>query len=82
MATRDFVTKVSTHSRLKAAGPENNGSVVVIDVSTHSRLKAAGNLTEDMLKPKIVSTHSRLKAAGPTSQKFAQVIELFQHTAA
>ena len=44
LATRDFVTKVSTHSRLKAAGspaPVGKGRFYV---STHSRLKAAGCL--------------------------------------
>ena len=56
--------KVSTHSRLKAAGTIATHNACVLNVSTHSRLKAAGfdsfssNITE------AVSTHSRLKAAG------------------
>ena len=33
---------VSTHSRLKAAGPAKGRNVTVDAVSTHSRLKAAG----------------------------------------
>ena len=34
--------KVSTHSRLKAAGDQNTTFYNLIRVSTHSRLKAAG----------------------------------------
>ena len=34
--------KVSTHSRLKAAGKAYNAAAKTDDVSTHSRLKAAG----------------------------------------
>ena len=59
------VYKVSTHSRLKAAGSkgcERNGEFTL--VSTHSRLKAAGRLFAAALVRHIVSTHSRLKAAG------------------
>ena len=37
-----FGGKVSTHSRLKAAGRARPFSRAVEDVSTHSRLKAAG----------------------------------------
>ena len=33
---------VSTHSRLKAAGPITKTEESVLTVSTHSRLKAAG----------------------------------------
>ena len=34
--------QVSTHSRLKAAGPIRQAAEIPPDVSTHSRLKAAG----------------------------------------
>ena len=57
--------RVSTHSRLKAAGiwvsrPSNSKTV-----STHSRLKAAGaRLCHAAVYLCHVSTHSRLKAAG------------------
>ena len=34
--------QVSTHSRLKAAGPKHGGGMQYRNVSTHSRLKAAG----------------------------------------
>ena len=56
---------VSTHSRLKAAGPKQPTKFFQILVSTHSRLKAAGpenrRWRDDWCE---VSTHSRLKAAG------------------
>ena len=40
--------RVSTHSRLKAAGTANSmDSAYHRPVSTHSRLKAAGNLHDD-----------------------------------
>ena len=35
--------RVSTHSRLKAAGHQNSGMAKRAPVSTHSRLKAAGH---------------------------------------
>ena len=38
----EFEIKVSTHSRLKAAGVYQAGMLGYQDVSTHSRLKAAG----------------------------------------
>ena len=44
MACDELPEKVSTHSRLKAAGLVRNLAAVVFDVSTHSRLKAAGGL--------------------------------------
>ncbi len=56
--------RVSTHSRLKAAGLVRNLAAVVFDVSTHSRLKAAGFLGFRCCALYLVSTHSRLKAAG------------------
>ena len=55
---------VSTHSRLKAAGPCYSEQGTKIKVSTHSRLKAAGGQTYDYIRIYVVSTHSRLKAAG------------------
>ena len=74
--------KVSTHSRLKAAGNTNYIFYVVTDVSTHSRLKAAGSDRSDIPAVSIkVSTHSRLKAAGLFGA-FSFYIGMFQHTAA
>ena len=61
---RPAYAKVSTHSRLKAAG---NIFVVLYPycmVSTHSRLKAAGARKSLLPNNYTVSTHSRLKAAG------------------
>ena len=39
--------KVSTHSRLKAAGEGEIMSFKLYDVSTHSRLKAAGDFVHN-----------------------------------
>ena len=59
--------KVSTHSRLKAAGTIATHNACVLNVSTHSRLKAAGGPVLAYLLYLKVSTHSRLKAAGNTT---------------
>ena len=64
---------VSTHSRLKAAGPDIALSAPYTPVSTHSRLKAAGKVEGKPFKTIGVSTHSRLKAAGV----FKREIDLF-----
>ena len=57
--------KVSTHSRLKAAGTLTVKDGDDLGVSTHSRLKAAGGGWQGRpQRPLAVSTHSRLKAAG------------------
>ena len=56
--------KVSTHSRLKAAGMAASKPYIVCLVSTHSRLKAAGETSPSSGRALTVSTHSRLKAAG------------------
>ena len=55
--------KVSTHSRLKAAGFEFGFCGKSVAVSTHSRLKAAGVPDGEIYPVQYVSTHSRLKAA-------------------
>ena len=55
---------VSTHSRLKAAGPSVRVQNTPYSVSTHSRLKAAGPPEIEREVLQTVSTHSRLKAAG------------------
>ena len=55
---------VSTHSRLKAAGPNKSLAHREYWVSTHSRLKAAGQTQARGNRLGLVSTHSRLKAAG------------------
>ena len=57
-------TYVSTHSRLKAAGPHRAMASPFLKVSTHSRLKAAGSPPARRPRTVPVSTHSRLKAAG------------------
>ena len=59
-----FGFKVSTHSRLKAAGDGLFHKLTPENVSTHSRLKAAGVYPTPDYEPILVSTHSRLKAAG------------------
>ena len=56
--------RVSTHSRLKAAGVCIDSIKAEMDVSTHSRLKAAGRGRAGNRAADDVSTHSRLKAAG------------------
>ena len=58
--------QVSTHSRLKAAGPITVIALQSCCVSTHSRLKAAGLAGTFGFRINMVSTHSRLKAAGPS----------------
>ena len=60
----DMRAKVSTHSRLKAAGINVGNQRAGISVSTHSRLKAAGWHRYGQTDGRSVSTHSRLKAAG------------------
>ena len=55
--------KVSTHSRLKAAGSNSYIFASIDKVSTHSRLKAAGRQAVRGCILVMVSTHSRLKAA-------------------
>ena len=56
--------RVSTHSRLKAAGDGLDTRKFKAHVSTHSRLKAAGYSIHNQKFFGKVSTHSRLKAAG------------------
>ena len=43
MAEYGLIAKVSTHSRLKAAGASTDEYSRTMPVSTHSRLKAAGS---------------------------------------
>ena len=62
---------VSTHSRLKAAGPYNPNLAHSFIVSTHSRLKAAGFAVGRKGRGLKVSTHSRLKAAGASLKSLA-----------
>ena len=73
---------VSTHSRLKAAGPQFYKQQYCNQVSTHSRLKAAGSSLYWTTNSVSVSTHSRLKAAGISSISGVLILLLFQHTAA
>ena len=65
LGQRHFGSSVSTHSRLKAAGPRLHNAKRISKVSTHSRLKAAGRSLYEDVCHQTVSTHSRLKAAGP-----------------
>ena len=76
-----YVCRVSTHSRLKAAGKVKITDPPVSRVSTHSRLKAAGVTVDGKVYKNEVSTHSRLKAAGVLSSMFTTDTK-FQHTAA
>ena len=57
-------TRVSTHSRPKAAGRPLCFALIDVQVSTHSRPKAAGGEAEQTRWDFGVSTHSRPKAAG------------------
>ena len=57
-------SKVSTHSRPKAAGNRRLFYCYLIPVSTHSRPKAAGWDSGQKIYTSMVSTHSRPKAAG------------------
>ena len=75
------VTKVSTHSRPKAAGLPIRPTNPCARVSTHSRPKAAGLPAGNNRGRNSVSTHSRPKAAGGKFQN-ARHPETFQHTAA
>ena len=68
--TKNFSLKVSTHSRLKAAGASVKLSANTWPVSTHSRLKAAGTQSRWPVSFVPVSTHSRLKAAGQADSLF------------
>ena len=64
-AISGVLPSVSTHSRLKAAGPAPRTAYArPKPVSTHSRLKAAGIEQANYDGSDGVSTHSRLKAAG------------------
>ena len=74
--------KVSTHSRLKAAGNPKDGDKEPKAVSTHSRLKAAGGVWGQSPRKTVVSTHSRLKAAGVMIPAETYSSKVFQHTAA
>ena len=68
---------VSTHSRLKAAGPFPNDCLIHLVVSTHSRLKAAGcGLCLAAISDN-VSTHSRLKAAGMANMAATKIRRCF-----
>ena len=57
------VIEVSTHSRAKAAEPNNHVFKSTHRVSTHSRAKAAEIMKQVYSWDNIVSTHSRAKAA-------------------
>ena len=75
------IKRVSTHSRLKAAGYRWVYFRAFRQVSTHSRLKAAGPISFTLSMRDTVSTHSRLKAAG-LYHLFYKHLKQFQHTAA
>ena len=69
--------RVSTHSRLKAAGPSLKKGEAFYKVSTHSRLKAAGYSSFRGLLCLDVSTHSRLKAAGSETAAATRSVKSF-----
>ena len=62
-------SKVSTHSRPKAAADGNLPRDILAIVSTHSRPKAAADLRLVGQVKTNVSTHSRPKAAAPYIKK-------------
>ena len=72
--------RVSTHSRLKAAGPLPEPLPLPEFVSTHSRLKAAGADVFAGVDDKMVSTHSRLKAAGSQLDTSLPLISVSTHS--
>ena len=74
-------TRVSTHSRPKAAGRHGSAVRVCGYVSTHSRPKAAGTRIVVCNLCRTVSTHSRPKAAAAILY-FLELRTGFQHTAA
>ena len=74
------MSEVSTHSRLKAAGPLVPKPWIPASVSTHSRLKAAGDSSIFTLQDWVVSTHSRLKAAGGGVLPFGQYDAVSTHS--
>ena len=53
-----------------------------VRVSTHSRPKAAGYYSLINQQQTKVSTHSRPKAAGWAHERAAEMVGMFQHTAA
>ena len=55
---------ISTHSRAKAAGPDDLAEPEGLGISTHSRAKAAGKVNRTIMAVMLISTHSRAKAAG------------------
>ncbi len=77
-----IMTKVSTHSRLKATGSNRDLLGVTGIVSTHSRLKATGIPNQYLHYQEWVSTHSRLKATGCICRLSVKQFAMFQHTAA
>ena len=64
-----YQSKVSTHSRAKAAAAIKNAQQGDINVSTHSRAKAAAISNDIHIIKLHVSTHSRAKAAAPYIKK-------------
>ena len=75
-----LIWRVSTHSRLKAAGRHYMQFIHDEYVSTHSRLKAAGSLSAVDLAWVLVSTHSRLKAAGAKGKRGGVAAEVSTHS--
>ncbi len=64
MAAVDYTADVSTHSRLKAAGPDNLVRFKALACFNTQPPKGGWKPKDDEEADKDVSTHSRLKAAG------------------
>ena len=74
--------KVSTHSRLKAAGWLRRCPCQRFGVSTHSRLKAAGRLCKTACQGRCCFNTQPPKGGWRTLSIAASRVQWFQHTAA
>ena len=72
---------VSTHSRPKAAGPQELRQMPLDDVSTHSRPKAAGSGTPVSM-PNTVFQHTAARRRLVSFRIWQKRLKKFQHTAA
>ena len=74
--------KVSTHSRLKAAGFAQRGGVVGTQCFNTQPPEGGWVRPNKAIDVQDVSTHSRLKAAGLRLLRQQSKVYMFQHTAA
>ena len=78
-----WIFRVSTHSRLKAAGPANSDTGTADGgFNTQPPEGGWGSMEQVLSLIRLVSTHSRLKAAGLDVTDDGLSVILFQHTAA